>query len=405
MAKSRVLISGAGPAGTVLAYWLGKHGFDIVILERSSSRRSLGQIIDIEGPSQEIVTRMGIMEEIKAKTTHEAGIRFVGAHNEEVATFPTGSIGVSNEIEIMRGDLADAFFDAAKSQANIDIRLGCTIQSLRQTESKVVVSIQDRINNLTTDEEYDLLVACDGMRSTTRDLILPAPEYKDCLKPIGAFAAFFSIPATPEDGPLARVYSMTNRRTATIKPLNKTTSSAYLTYLNSDPKFDEARNSGNIQTQKHLIAKLFENERWEVPRLIEEMMQTDNFYFESLAQTRLNRWSYGRCVLLGDTAYAPSPLTGQGTNLAILGAYLLASKLVQNPEEPTKAFEAWETKMRPYVDQVQPIPLGGYLPYLINPATAVGVWVLRKIVALAAWSQVWMYFPEIKNVPFDLPDL
>ena len=119
----------------------------------------------------------------------------------------------------------------------------------------------------------------------------------------------------------------------------------------------------------------------------------------------LTKWSQGRCVLLGDTAYCPSPLTGQGTNLAILGAYVLASKIVKNAENPSMAFEQYEKELRPYVDKVQPIPLWGYLPLLINPDTSWEVWICRTIVSWVSWLQLWRYLPDLKNVPFDLPDL
>ena len=102
----RVIVSGSGVAGTVLAYWLGKNGFQVVVVERSSSDNQSGQIVDVDGPSQEIMTRMGVMDEIQSRVTHEAGIRFVDDSNRESATFPAGKTGIWKEIEIMGPALA-----------------------------------------------------------------------------------------------------------------------------------------------------------------------------------------------------------------------------------------------------------------------------------------------------------
>ena len=118
----------------------------------------------------------------------------------------------------------------------------------------------------------------------------------------------------------------------------------------------------------------------------------------------LDKWSQGRCVLLGDTAYCPSPLTGQGTTLAILGAYVFASEIEKDADNPTKAFEQYEKDMRPYVNKVQPIPLGGYLPLLVNPDTSWGIWIYRTILSWISLLQPWRYLPVVKNVPYDLLD-
>jgi 2-polyprenyl-6-methoxyphenol hydroxylase-like FAD-dependent oxidoreductase len=61
--------------------------------------------------------------------------------------------------------------------------------------------------------------------------------------------------------------------------------------------------------------------------------------------------------MIGNAAFCPTPISGMGTSLAILGAYILAGELSQN-EDYAKAFEAFEDKMRPYVKSVQSLPPG-----------------------------------------------
>ena len=43
MRNRNVLISGAGPAGMTLAYWLRRHGFSPTVVERASAPRDGGQ--------------------------------------------------------------------------------------------------------------------------------------------------------------------------------------------------------------------------------------------------------------------------------------------------------------------------------------------------------------------------
>lgn len=400
----RVLISGAGIAGTVLAYWLGKSDFDVVVVERSKANNESGQIIDVEGPAQEIVKRMGVMQEIRSKITHEAGIRFVDDSNGEFAKFPAGQTGISNEIEIMRPALAGVLLDAADSFPNVEFRHSCTIQSLQQTDSKVIVDIQDKGKASIFKEEFDILVACDGLRSITRDFILPVSRRESCLKSVNAFVAFFSIPAEPQDRPYGNLYSAPGRRSAFTKPCTEKETSAYLSYCKFDQKLHDARESRDVKLQKETVAGIFQGLGWETDRLVKGMMEAQNFYFEEISQVKLDKWSQGRCVLLGDTAYCPSPLTGQGTNLAILGAYVLASQIVKHVNNPTEGFTQYEKDIRPYVNKVQPIPLRGYLPLLINPDTSWGIWILRSILGWVSWLQLWKYVPDVKNEHFALPD-
>jgi 2-polyprenyl-6-methoxyphenol hydroxylase-like FAD-dependent oxidoreductase len=75
----------------------------------------------------------------------------------------------------------------------------------------------------------------------------------------------------------------------------------------------------------------------------------------------------GRVVLAGDAAHAPSFLSGQGTSLALVGAYVLAGELAIH-EEPEQAFAAYEQICRPFVEANQALATRG--GSLLLPASA-----------------------------------
>lgn len=405
MPKQSVLISGGGIAGSVLAYWLGKNGYHVVVLERSAGKYTAGQIIDVEGPAEEVVRRMGVIEEVRARSTHEAGYRMMDAANNVVGTIPAGSSSASKEIEIMRPELADILYEAAGAQGEVEFRFNASIQSLKNTPEKVIVDIEDSSTKQTTTEDYDILVACDGLRSRTRNMILTPEECKNCIKSINTFIAFFSIPAEPQDQPYARSCQFPGRRLVFTKPETEKRTSAYLGTVNNVQSLRDARESRDVSKQKAAIKEYFQGWGWETDRILKGMMDTDNFYFEEISQVYLDRWHNGRCVLLGDTAYCPSPLTGQGTPLAIIGAYVLASRMIANPDDPQKAFEEYDRDFRPFVNKKQPIPLGGLVPKLINPQTALGIWVLRTIFSWITWLAPWRFIPSFGEESYKLPDL
>lgn len=194
-------------------------------------------------------------------------------------------------------------------------------------------------------------------------------------------------PKEDQDEPYSRLCNFTNRRIVWLRPIGKGSprTSAYLLYVRDDfPALKEAHAVGDRLKQKEAYAELFSGLGWETPRVIEQMMKTENFYSDSLVQVKLPTWSQNRVVLLGDSAWAPTPITGQGNQLAIIGGWVLAQEMARN--RSPAAFEAYERRLRPYVESSQQIPLRGYAPFIFNPETAWGIWVLRSIMRVVCWA-------------------
>ena len=134
----------------------------------------------------------------------------------------------------------------------------------------------------------------------------------------------------------------------------------------------ESFDRGHIGSQLELLERHFADVGWEAPRLLRAARSAPDFYLDSMGQVLLDRWSRGRVVLLGDAGYCPTPLTGLGTSLALVGAYILAGELAAAADDATTAieqdaiqgaFDRYETRMRPYVKQSQELPPGGVNGY------------------------------------------
>jgi 2-polyprenyl-6-methoxyphenol hydroxylase-like FAD-dependent oxidoreductase len=63
----------------------------------------------------------------------------------------------------------------------------------------------------------------------------------------------------------------------------------------------------------------------------------------------MDHWSQGRVVLVGDAGYCASPMSGQGTSLALIGAYVLAGEFAAASDTYQAAFRQYEKEMRPFV--------------------------------------------------------
>src|SRR5262249_39754819 len=83
--------------------------------------------------------------------------------------------------------------------------------------------------------------------------------------------------------------------------------------------------------------------------LVPLMARRRDFYFYAPAQTFLTHSWPGRGVLVGDAGYCASPMSGQGTSLALIGAYVLAGELAAASGAYQTAFHQYEKEMRPFV--------------------------------------------------------
>ena len=131
-----------------------------------------------------------------------------------------------------------------------------------------------------------------------------------------------------------------------------------------------------------------------MPHLLEFMEFAPDFYFDSISQVKMERWSTGRCVLLGDAAHCASPLSGMGTGMAVLGAYILAGELAEAGGDYTIAFARCESLMRDFVKKCQELADGGTDWFV--PRTRFRFWLstqMWKILPYTPWKNLMIEVP------------
>ncbi|XXT20227.1 FAD-dependent monooxygenase [Sorangium sp. So ce429] len=213
MEHRTVLISGASIAGPALAFWLARHGFRPVVVERAGALRLGGQNIDVQGAAREVVRRMGIEGDIRAAATGEQGLHFVDEHNATRAELPAGSSDAgafTKELEILRGDLARILYDHTRGAT--EYIFGDQITGLRDHGDRVTLSFEHG-----AERDFDLVVAADGIRSRTRALIV-GDEPR--IRPLDLYASYFTIPRGASDTAWARWYNAPGSRSILLRPDN-----------------------------------------------------------------------------------------------------------------------------------------------------------------------------------------
>ncbi|MCJ1687954.1 FAD-dependent monooxygenase [Rathayibacter sp. VKM Ac-2927] len=376
---TRVLISGASIAGPALAFWLHRYGVESTIVERAPALRLGGQNVDVRGAGREVARRMGLEDDIRAATTGEVGTRFVGRGGRTLAEFPAGtsdSGGATAELEILRGDLARLLVD--RTVEHTEYRYGDRITGLDDDgdaigRAGVTVSFEHA-----PDERFDLVVAADGIGSSTRRLVFGTePE----IRSLGLETSYATIPRTAADDDWWRWYSAAGGRSITLRPDPHGTLRVALSQV-IDRRLDRASTERrSIDEQRAHLRTVFGDAGWEARRVLRGLDEADDLYYEQIGQVHAPRWSSGRVALVGDAAYCASPVSGMGTSLSLAGAYVLAGELAAHVD-PRDGFAGYERIMRPYVTQAQALPPG--VPRVANPVSRLGVAAFGLAVKVAA---------------------
>ena len=358
MPQPSVLISGAGIAGPALAYWLAKSGYRVTIVELADGIRPGGQTVDLRGAGGHVVERMGLIGQMRERSLDQRGVAWIKADGSRRAEMPVTAFhgnGLVSKLEILRGDLVDVLYRETKNYT--EYRFSTRIEEISQTEGAVEARLTDG-----TTLSADLIVGADGPHSAVRRLVF-GPE-EQFVKPLGGYNAWFTAPDTVGLDGWYLMYQAPGLN-ASMRPSHDPSLCKAGLAFRSEPVAYDRRNPDE---QRALLAKHFAGAGWQCDALLSAAADADDFYFDSFAQVQMPTISQGRVTLLGDAGFCASPLSGMGTSLALVGAYVLAGELGPADSFDARRFPAalkrYEDVMRPYIARCQDLPNGidGYLP-------------------------------------------
>jgi 2-polyprenyl-6-methoxyphenol hydroxylase-like FAD-dependent oxidoreductase len=359
MTQPTVLISGAGIAGPALAHWLVGNGYRVVIVELAPDIRPGGQTVDLRGAGRDVVDRMGLLDQMVDCSLAQRGIAWVRADGSRRAEMPVDAFdgnGIVSKLEILRGDLVDVLYRDTKDRA--EYRFDTRVTALEQDDA-VDVTLSDG-----TRVRADLVVGADGPHSAVRRLVFGAEE--QFVKPLGGYHAWFTAPDTAGLDGWYLMHQAPGGLNASMRPSHDPAIAKAGLAFRSEPMDYDRR---DLDQQRTVLADRFAGVGWHARELISAAAEADDFYFDAFAQVHMASWSRGRVTLCGDAGYCASPLSGMGTSLALVGAYVLAGELGRagdglKTDRVNGALERYATVMRPYVDNCQDLPAGidGFAP-------------------------------------------
>ena len=338
MSIHKILVVGAGIAGPAVCYWLRRFGFSPTLIEKSSTVRKNGIGLDIRGSALDVVKKMGIYDRLCAHHTQVNLESWVDADGNVLVE---KSVGYSShdDVEVMRYHLVDILMDTIKE---VPCYFNQEIIEIKQNEKNVEVLFSD--NQTIT---YDIVIGADGLRSSIRKLAFPKIAYN--FIELGSYFSVFRIPNYLRLSHSKIIYESQQKLISITVDGDSKNALVALNFRSSG----EFNNSRDEKAQKIFIKQHFLDLGWECNKLMDYLDICDDFYFDIATQVCMESWSQGRVVLVGDSGYCPSPLSGQGTSLALVGAYVLAGELKMANGDYMTAFERYKTLMSPFINANQ----------------------------------------------------
>ena len=342
MRNASVLISGVGIAGATLAYWLAEQGFKPTLVERSPRLRTSGYAIDFWGKGYDIAERMGIIPDLKLEGCDLEELRLVDAHGRRVGGFGAQVFRTLTDgryLSIPRGELAKALF--SKISDRHEIIFGDSIFGIEQTGEGVLVTFGNR-----KPRRFDLLVGADGLHSIVRKLAFGGAEMSETF--LGYMAAAFEVEGyRPRDERTYVSFSAPGKQVARFALRNDRTVFLFVFAMDVPPF------AADIRMHKSILHAQFDDAGWECRRILALLDKCDDLYFDRVSQIKIDRWTRGRVALVGDAAFCPSLLAGQGAALAMVAAYMLAGELGKSAAHPEIGMQRYERMLRPFITEKQ----------------------------------------------------
>lgn len=332
----RVLIVGGGIAGLTLCGLLQQRGFHPTLVERAPEFGDVGYVIVVWPSGSRILKGLGLYERLRERGCAFTDYNISNYKGKVINSYTIDSVveKYGPIISIYRPDLIDILMEAVSGDS---IRMNTTVISLADTDNGVETVFSDGSAGT-----YDLVIGCDGIRSRIRKEVFGDIP----LRYSGMSGWGFWV--NPDLCGTQGIIEYWGKG----KFLGMWPTRGRLAVFTSVRRKSGVRD--DIDTRIENIRRNFAEFGGVVPEILRGLDDPRDIYYDEYNDLRMDRWSSGRVVLVGDSVHAILPNAGVGVSMAMESAAVLAEELCRTDSvNLPHAFRQYESRRKSRVNKVQ----------------------------------------------------
>ena len=368
-----ILIIGSGFAGTALALFLKRAGFQPVIYEsRSASEVDNGAFLHLAPNGMNVLKTLGLEQTFEEDGFPTTGIAFYNSKGKRIGELDnTGDqVRYGAQGHVLKRERIFRLLRDEVVRQGIPIQYGHRLEGVQKLGEQIIAHFQNG-----SSVQGDALIGADGINSKTRQIILPdAPQPRFTgLVDTGGFTTIPRLKTS--SSPQHMIFGKRAFFAYMTKPSGEVFWFSNVPWA-KEPSRDEL-NQITPEAWKARLLALHAGDQEPVLEIIRSTPAENLGKWPTREMPPITTWHKGSVCLIGDAAHATSPSAGQGASLALEDAIVLA-KCLRDEANFEMAFARFQHERKARVDMIVqqarrngdrkvPNPLMGFVMDLLLP--------------------------------------
>lgn len=311
---TKVLISGAGPSGLMMAAQLLRYGIQPIIIDDKLGPTDQSKALAVQARSLEIYRQMGIINQVIPNGKPTQGLSF-NQGGRQMASLSLSNIGEGMTpfpyVFLYQQSKNERVLLENLTQNCCPVYWNTSLISLQQEPGSVTAQIKNEEGEYSL--KCDWVIGADGAHSAVRKQ--SQIPFKGDTYPSFFYLADLKLDTDFLTGDYIRLY-LDKDNLAGFFPLPEKDS--YRIIGNLPPEFNEREDVVAEDVLPYMVS---------LTKSTIKIEQNNWFTIYKLHHRMAERFREQRCFLIGDAAHIHSPVGGQGMNTGLQDAYNLAWKL------------------------------------------------------------------------------